>query len=76
MRKLAILSSGATEFISGHTVNIRKEVDETMVQAIKSGAGLTKPVDYTFGDGYAGYFQDPDEHLWEAAWNPSWEINE
>jgi hypothetical protein len=19
---------------------------------------------------YAGYFQDPDEHLWEVAWNP------
>jgi predicted lactoylglutathione lyase len=20
--------------------------------------------------GYAGYFQDPDGHLWEVAWNP------
>jgi len=20
--------------------------------------------------GYAGYFQDPDRHLWEVAWNP------
>lgn len=21
--------------------------------------------------GYAGYFQDPDGHLWEIAWNPA-----
>ena len=20
--------------------------------------------------GYAGYFQDPDRHLWEIVWNP------
>ncbi len=24
----------------------------------------------TFYGGYAGYFQDPDGHLWEVAWNP------
>jgi predicted lactoylglutathione lyase len=24
--------------------------------------------------GYAGYFQDPDGHLWEVAWNPQWVI--
>lgn len=23
-----------------------------------------------FYGGYAGYFQDPDRHLWEVAWNP------
>jgi hypothetical protein len=21
--------------------------------------------------GYAGYFQDPDGHVWEVAWNPT-----
>jgi uncharacterized glyoxalase superfamily protein PhnB len=26
----------------------------------------------TFWGGYAGYFQDPDGHLWEVAWNPDW----
>jgi predicted lactoylglutathione lyase len=24
----------------------------------------------TFWGGYAGYFQDPDQHLWEVLWNP------
>ncbi len=22
--------------------------------------------------GYAGYFHDPDQHLWEVVWNPEW----
>jgi hypothetical protein len=26
--------------------------------------------------GYSGYFQDPDGHLWEIAWNPSWDVKE
>lgn len=30
----------------------------------------------TFWGGYAGYFQDPDHHLWEIAWNPAWEVKE
>jgi catechol 2,3-dioxygenase-like lactoylglutathione lyase family enzyme len=25
----------------------------------------------TLWGGYAGYFQDPDGHLWEVAWNPA-----
>lgn len=27
----------------------------------------------TFWGGYAGYFQDPDRHLWEVVWNPQWQ---
>jgi hypothetical protein len=30
----------------------------------------------TFWGGYAGYFQDPDSHLWEVAWNPQWDVRE
>jgi predicted lactoylglutathione lyase len=30
----------------------------------------------TFWGGYAGYFQDPDGHLWEVAWNPQWTFPE
>ncbi|MFC0199496.1 hypothetical protein ACFFIZ_03995 [Paracoccus rhizosphaerae] len=25
----------------------------------------------TFYGGYAGYFADPDDHLWEVVWNPA-----
>jgi uncharacterized glyoxalase superfamily protein PhnB len=35
-------------------------------------AVIVKPAQDTFYGGYAGYFQDPDRHLWEVAWNPAW----
>jgi uncharacterized protein len=41
-----------------------------MELATKAGAKITKPAEKTFWGGYAGYFQDPDGHLWEILWNP------
>ena len=31
---------------------------------------IVKTAQPTFYGGYAGYFQDPDGHLWEIAFNP------
>lgn len=62
-----------TEFSLGHNVGSKKEVEEVMEQARKAGATITKKAQDTFWGGYAGYFQDPDGHLWEVAWNPAWE---
>ena len=45
-----------------------------MVQARMAGAVIAKPAENTFYGGYAGYFQDPDGHLWEIAWNPAWDV--
>jgi hypothetical protein len=42
-----------------------------MEQATRAGAKIVKPAAKTFWGGYAGYFQDPDDHLWEVAWNPA-----
>lgn len=66
----------ATEFSIGHNVNSKKEVDAVMTQAKKAGAKIVKSAQKTFWGGYAGYFQDPDEHLWEIAWNPALEVKE
>jgi uncharacterized protein len=55
----------------GHNVRSRREVDEVMQQAEEAGARIIKPAQETFWGGYAGYFQDPDGHLWEVVWNPS-----
>ncbi|MCH4564514.1 VOC family protein [Halomonas sp. EGI 63088] len=66
----------ATEFTLAHNVASREEVDSVMEQARSAGATITKPAHETFWGGYAGYFQDPDGHLWEVAWNPVWEIEE
>lgn len=60
----------ATEFTIGHNVNSRAEVDEVMEQVRRAGGIIVKTARETFWGGYAGYFQDPDGHLWEVAWNP------
>jgi uncharacterized protein len=62
---------GATELSLGHNVNTQEEVDAVMEQASRAGARIVKPAQATFWGGYAGYFQDPDGHLWEVAWNPA-----
>lgn len=59
-----------TEVTLAHNVGSKQEVDAVMEQARQAGAKIVKPADDTFWGGYAGYFQDPDEHLWEVAWNP------
>ena len=59
-----------TDLTVGHNVATREEVDEVLRQAHLAGATIVKPAGETFWGGYAGYFQDPDGHLWEVAWNP------
>lgn len=61
-----------TELTLGHNVASRAEVDAVMEQASRAGAVIVKPAQATFWGGYAGYFQDPDHHLWEVVWNPQW----
>jgi catechol 2,3-dioxygenase-like lactoylglutathione lyase family enzyme len=60
-----------TDICLAHSVASREEVDSVMDQARRAGATVVKPAVETFWGGYAGYFEDPDHHLWEVAWNPS-----
>jgi catechol 2,3-dioxygenase-like lactoylglutathione lyase family enzyme len=67
---LPVGKPSATEFSLAHNVTSKAEVDAVMAQAATAGALIVKPAQDTFYGGYAGYFQDPDQHLWEVAWNP------
>jgi uncharacterized glyoxalase superfamily protein PhnB len=69
---LSLGATSPTEFTLGHNVSSKGEVDAVMEQARNAGAGIVKPAQETWWGGYAGYFQDPDGHLWEVAWNPQW----
>nr|WP_255581748.1 VOC family protein [Cupriavidus sp. AU9028] len=60
-----------TGFTIGHNVRGKEEVDQVMAQARDAGATLLKPAQDTFWGGYAGYFRDPDGHVWEVVWNPA-----
>lgn len=67
---LPLGAASPTELSIGHNVGSRDEVDSVMRQAEQAGARIVKPAQETFWGGYAGYFQDPDGHLWEVAFNP------
>jgi hypothetical protein len=60
----------STDVCLAHNVASRAEVDTVMNEARAAGATVVKPAQETFWGGYAGYFRDPDRHLWEVAWNP------
>lgn len=71
--KVLLSPPSPTDLSIGHTVPSREDVDAVMQQAEAAGARITDPAHDRFWGGYSGYFQDPDGHLWEIAWNPAWE---
>jgi hypothetical protein len=71
--KLPVAPPSPTDFAIAHNVSSKTEVDAVMDEARKAGAVIVKAPQDTFYGGYAGYFQDPDRHLWEIAWNPAWQ---
>ena len=59
-----------------HNVRNPAEVDEVLSAAARAGAEITSPPSTTFYGGYAGYFADPDGHLWEVAHNPGFTLDQ
>lgn len=69
---LALAAPNPANMTLGHNVATTAEVDAVMARARAAGAAIVKAAHDTFWGGYAGYFQDPDGHLWEVVWNPQW----
>jgi catechol 2,3-dioxygenase-like lactoylglutathione lyase family enzyme len=67
---LDVSGPAPTAVTLGHNVASREEVDAVMEQARRAGATIAKTAQETFYGGHAGYFLDPDRHLWEIVWNP------
>ncbi|WP_425259640.1 VOC family protein [Rubrivivax sp. RP6-9] len=63
----------ALELSLGHNVGTPAEVDAVLARAATAGGRIVKPAQATFYGGYAGYFQDPDGHLWEVVFNPGFD---
>jgi len=59
-----------------HNVGSRAEVDAIVTAAADAGATITKAPGETFYGGYAGYFRDPDGHVWEVAHNPGFTLTD
>ena len=61
--------------VLAHNVASRDEVDRIVGAAATAGATVTKAPRETFYGGYAGFFRDPDGHVWEVAHNPGFTLN-
>jgi catechol 2,3-dioxygenase-like lactoylglutathione lyase family enzyme len=74
----AVPDSGSTHGFRGVALawncGSEAEVDAAIARARRAGATVPKPARKTFWGGYAGYFADPDGHLWEVAHNPGFAL--
>lgn len=54
----------------------KEAVDAAYDAALAAGGQVLKRPDDIFWGGYAGSWADPEDHVWEYAWNPFWELDE
>ena len=66
--------SGSRGISLAYNTRTPEEVDAELDRAVAAGGKLLKPAQKVFWGGYAGYFTDPDGHLWEVAHNPFWQL--
>jgi catechol 2,3-dioxygenase-like lactoylglutathione lyase family enzyme len=64
------VGEGFPAFTLSHNVKSREEVDKVFAFAVSAGARPVKTPGEVFWGGYSGYFADPDDFLWEVAFNP------
>lgn len=74
--KVAPYGEGFSGVALAHNVRAKSEVDAVLAEAQAAGGRIMKPGEDAFWGGYTGYFSDPDNHLWEVAWNPHGLIGE
>ncbi|MEM9243606.1 MAG: VOC family protein [Pseudomonadota bacterium] len=67
---ISMNNSGYSNFTLAYNVNSEEEVNATLIEAQKAGAKIVKPAQKVFWGGYSAYFADPDNFLWEVAYNP------
>ena len=68
--KIADSLPGFSGVALAHNVRSRDEVASVIAEAVAAGGRLVKAAEDVLWGGHAGYFADPDGHLWEVAWNP------
>jgi uncharacterized protein len=61
-------------FTLAHNVASKEEVKQVFQLALKAGATpLKEPQDAPWG-GFHAHFSDPDDYVWEIAWNPQFDL--
>lgn len=54
----------------------REEVDDRFTELRDKGVRIICPPEEVFWGGYRGYVADPEDNLWELAWNPFLDMDE
>jgi hypothetical protein len=67
--------SGFNSFALAHNLRSKEEVDALFVELEAKGVKIIKSPEKVFWGGYSGYIADPDDHLWELAYNPYMKMN-
>ncbi len=67
-------SAGFGGITLAYNADSKAAVNDVLALAEKAGAKILKPAQDVFWGGYSGYFADPDDYLWEVAWNPHFEL--
>lgn len=57
-------------------VERREQVDEVIDELRRLGARITKDPENASWGGRSAYFADPEDNLWEVAWNPGASFDE
>ena len=61
---------GFKAFTLAYNTRSKEEVDELINGLDSKGVKIIKRPQEFFWGGYSSYIADPDEHLWEIAYNP------
>lgn len=61
---------GFRGFSLAHNVGSEQEVNDLVATLEEKGVKILKQPDKVFWGGYSSYIADPDENLWEIAYNP------
>ena len=67
--------SGFKAFTLAFNTRSEEEVNELFSYFESKGVKIVKKPEKVFWGGYSGYIADPDENLWEIAYNPFVEID-
>lgn len=70
------VGNGFSGVTLAHNARSKPDVDTALKEAEAAGGVIVKPAQDVFWGGYSGYFQDPDGHLWEVAFNPFFALDD
>ena len=68
--------SGFSGIALAHNVRSAADVDALLAHVERHGGRITRPGSRADWGGYTGYFADPDDHIWEVAYNPTFPLSD